>query len=114
MGVLRKSVALRPARLSPSNEPDGRHALVLWGSVVLRRPLVIATLERREIVMAQVVMEMTALAVYGGELCSACDRTFERGESMSAVEAEDGAKLGWFCKQCIAEWVAASSNQRFK
>jgi len=54
--------------------------------------------------MAQVVMEMTALAVYGSESCSGCDKAFERGELMSAVEAQDGAKLGWFCRQCLADW----------
>lgn len=56
--------------------------------------------------MAHVVQEMTAIGVYGSETCSGCDRSFKRGDTMSAVESESGEKLGWFCRGCLAEWGA--------
>lgn len=60
--------------------------------------------------MAHIVMELTAIGIYESETCSFCDRPFLRGELISAVEAEDGAKLGWFCKQCLDEWHADSNG----
>jgi len=54
--------------------------------------------------MAHIVMEMTAIGLFRSETCSGCDRAFGRGELMSAVEAEDGGRLGWFCRKCLASW----------
>jgi len=58
--------------------------------------------------MAHVTIEMQALGVYGSETCLGCERSFERGETMSAVESDSGEKLGWFCLECLNEWGAAS------
>jgi len=53
--------------------------------------------------MARVATRMQAL---GNEPsgCAGCDRAFDRGSTMVAVEYDDGEPAGWFCATCIAEW----------
>lgn len=55
--------------------------------------------------MARIALYMNALGlVIGQEKCEGCDRTFERGERMAAIEADDGTAMGWICDDCIADW----------
>ena len=55
--------------------------------------------------MAHIVLQMSASGIYEAEVCAGCDRRFERGELMSAIEAEDEEPLGWYCSSCIQEWA---------
>lgn len=53
--------------------------------------------------MATIASKMSAL---GNEPdgCTGCKVKFERGETMSAVEYENGDPAGWFCDSCIDKW----------
>lgn len=55
--------------------------------------------------MAKVRLQMQALAnPICREICTGCDKEFDRGEMMSAVEYDDGEPAGWFCDACIRNW----------
>lgn len=55
--------------------------------------------------MASVKLTMQAMGgVVADERCTGCERRFNRGETMSAVEYNDGEPAGWFCQHCIANW----------
>jgi len=41
---------------------------------------------------------------FAPEICSGCDRNFERGERMNAVVGDNSEPWGWYCNECIAEW----------
>ena len=52
--------------------------------------------------MAQIKLTMQSC---GAEPpCQACGRSWERGNQMAAVVADDGEALGWICKACVDEW----------
>ena len=53
--------------------------------------------------MAHIALQMTAIA---DERCTGCGRPFERGETMHAIEYEDGEKAGWYCQTCVDYWRA--------
>ena len=53
--------------------------------------------------MAQIKCRMTSVGVVG-EFCKGCQRAFNRGETMTAVEYDDGDPAGWFCQKCIDNW----------
>ena len=46
----------------------------------------------------RIEIQMQSLGV---EQSSCCVRTFERGERMNAVVANDNTPLGWWCNDCI-------------
>ena len=50
--------------------------------------------------MAQVKTQMAAI----GNEPEACTRKFIRGETMYAVEYNDGAPAGWHNTECICFW----------
>ena len=55
--------------------------------------------------MASVKLTMQATGIATAkESCTGCDRSFRRGETMSAVEYDNGDPAGWFCKSCIQNW----------
>lgn len=53
--------------------------------------------------MAYPAMTMPALGA-DGEVCAHCTSAFARGDIMTAVEANDGTPLGWYCAACLAAW----------
>lgn len=54
--------------------------------------------------MAHIVLEMTAMGGIADERCYACTVPFHRGETMHAVEYENGDRAGWICDACIISW----------
>ena len=55
--------------------------------------------------MARIVTTMQATGIVSaGEQCNGCGRLFIRGETMTAVEYDDGESAGWFCRRCIDNW----------
>jgi hypothetical protein len=60
--------------------------------------------------MAHIEMTMQAVGVLDAEKCAGCEKAFARGETMSAVVAESGEPLGWYCSPCIAEWRVRSQK----
>lgn len=52
---------------------------------------------------AQIAVTIQAFGnVMAPECCEWCERTFERGETMIALEDADTKEpLGWWCRQCI-------------
>ena len=59
--------------------------------------------------MAEVKIHLTAMGI---EKCNGCERTFNRGEQMSGVEASDGSPMGWFCPECIDDWTKNGEKSR--
>jgi hypothetical protein len=59
--------------------------------------------------MARIAHKLQAFG-FESETCAACERQFERGEIMTAVVAEAGTPLGWFCAACLDEWRADSKR----
>lgn len=51
--------------------------------------------------MAQVKEQMTAI----GNEPKVCLKAFERGETMYAVEYDNGEVGGWHSKECIDYWL---------
>ena len=62
--------------------------------------------------MAHIVTSMQALG-FPNEVCPYCEKQFVRGQTMFALEEEDGNPLGWFCQVCIDEWKA-HCDQKWK
>lgn len=61
--------------------------------------------------MAQIKCKMNALALcISPEKCNGCRKQFARGETMSAVEYDDGEPAGWFCDECIKNWNVESKK----
>lgn len=51
--------------------------------------------------MAKIEIQMLSLGV---EEATCCGKTFERGERMNAVVADNGEPLGWHCDECVEKW----------
>jgi len=63
--------------------------------------------------MARIEVCMNATGLdFAPEICSGCDRNFERGERMSAVVSDDGSPLGWYCDECIDDWKTKGKQSR--
>ena len=57
--------------------------------------------------MATITLRMQALGLIipgAAETCAGCGREFSRGEQMSAVDADDGEPMGWYCGDCVQRW----------
>lgn len=62
--------------------------------------------ERNEMAKVRMTMDATGLHELndGAEHCYHCQHLFDRGETMTAVESDDGDPLGWFCRPCVDAW----------
>jgi hypothetical protein len=54
--------------------------------------------------MAHIALQMTACAGIADEHCNGCNKAFDRGEQMNAIEYESGEKAGWYCQACVDYW----------
>ena len=57
--------------------------------------------------MATIMLRMQALGLIipgAAETCAGCGRDFSRGEMMTAVEADNGERAGWYCGDCVKKW----------
>jgi hypothetical protein len=61
--------------------------------------------------MAKPVMMLTAHG-HSNETCAACNKTFSRGEQMTAFEDSEGDVLGWVCAECIEEWKSNGEQSK--
>lgn len=52
--------------------------------------------------MAEIACQLSAIGNEPG--CTGCEEKFIRGETMNAVEYDDGSPAGWFCNECIEKW----------
>ena len=55
--------------------------------------------------MAQIKVTMQAL----GSEPQTCTRKFERGETMLAIEYNDGEPAGWHTDECVEYWKKTGS-----
>lgn len=51
-----------------------------------------------------VILMASAGDMIAENACEGCSRPFQKGEPMTAVEANDGEPLGWYCESCLAVW----------
>jgi hypothetical protein len=54
--------------------------------------------------MAQIKLKIQSLGA-NHEKCEECDKQFSRGEQMNGVEYDDGSPAGWYCDDCISNWL---------
>ena len=52
----------------------------------------------------RLVMNMQAIGIFNAEQCAVCCKPFQRGDTMSAAETEEGDPLGWFCSDCLVPY----------
>jgi hypothetical protein len=53
--------------------------------------------------MARITLTMQSLGT-AAEKCSGHGGAFDRGETMHAIEYDNGEKAGWFCTPCVDYW----------
>lgn len=62
--------------------------------------------------MARVKMKMTAHGVEPP--CTGCEKPFDRGSQMTAIEFDDGEPAGWYCEACMDRYKKVGFCIRLK